>query len=622
MVEPRFDVVVVGAGHAGCEAASAAARMGASVAVVTLHHHTIAQMPCNPAIGGIGKGHLVAELDALGGLQGWAADRAGIQFKTLNSSRGPAVWGPRAQCDKERYSLIMRRVLLGLLSLTIIEGEVVGLLTDDGGVVGIRLADGRRLAASTTILTTGTFLGGVLHSGEQSQPGGRFGERPSIGLGAELAGLGLALRRFKTGTPPRLRRSSLDLDRLSVQEGDEAPRPFSWRSRKVQNRIVCWMTRTPERVQTIIEDNIHRSPLFMGVIEGVGPRYCPSIEDKIVHFPHHREHTVFLEPEGLTSDSVYVNGLSTSLPRDVQESVVHAVPGLERSEFLRYGYAVEYDMVVPGQVGVDLVCRAVPGLALAGQVLGTSGYEEAAALGFLAGVNAVLSGRGERTFVPTRQESYLGVLVDDLITREHEEPYRMFTSRAEHRLLLGVDSARERLMEYGVRIGLVREPAFHVERARWEARRRVRSTLVGAHLNPDRATRDEVRELVGIEFSTPTTWAKLLRRQEIDLDRAAEKMPELAALSGEDRRIVIGSLRYDGYLSRHRREIERIQRLREVEIPQELDPARIPGLSREVVEQLDRHRPTTLADAERLPGMTPAAVAILAGRLARRREHP
>ena len=612
-----FDVVVVGAGHAGCEAAAAAARMGASVAVVTMDRTTIAQMPCNPAIGGIGKGHLVAELDALGGLQGWAADRAGIQFKILNGSRGPAVWGPRAQCDKERYSEIMGRVLAGLRGLTIIEGEAVGLVSDDGGVTGVRLADETRVMGRTTILTTGTFLGGVLHSGEERKPGGRFGERPSIGLGAELAGLGLSLRRFKTGTPPRLARSSLDFDQLGVQRGDETPWPFSWRTRRVHNRVVCWMTRTPERVQTIIEDNIHRSPLFSGAIDGVGPRYCPSIEDKVVRFPHHREHTVFLEPEGLRSDSVYVNGLSTSLPHDVQEAVVHAVPGLEEAEFLRYGYAVEYDMVAPGQVAADLSCREVPGLVLAGQVLGTSGYEEAAALGFLAGVNAVLSGRGEQGFLPTRQEAYLGVLVDDLVTREHVEPYRMFTSRAEHRLLLGVDSARERLMGKGVKLGLVREEMFHVEQARWVARNLAREVLEDGRLNPDAATREVVRGIAGVELTTPTTWAGLLRRQDIDLDRVAAEVPGLAELSDEDRRTVVHSLRYHGYLARHQREIERVQRLREVKIPQGLEPGKVPGLSREIIEQLVRHRPVTLADAEGLPGMTPAAVAILAGRIAR-----
>ena len=612
-----FDLVVVGAGHAGCEAAAAGARMGARVAVVTLHHHTIAQMPCNPAMGGIGKGHLLTEIDALGGLQGWAADRAGIQFKTLNASRGPAVWGPRAQCDKDRYTEIMRRVLFGLRGLTVIEGEVNGLLTAARGVVGVRWAGGRRVRGATTILTTGTFLGGVLHSGDETKPGGRFGERPSIGLGAELVGLGLELRRFKTGTPPRLKRSSLDVERLEEQEGDREPRPFSWRTRGVRNRISCWVTRTPERVQSIIEENIHRSPLFSGLIEGVGPRYCPSIEDKVMRFPHHRSHTVFLEPEGLTTESVYVNGLSTSLPHDVQEEVVHAVPGLEGAVFLRHGYAVEYDMVAPGQVGTNLVSRTVPGLALAGQVLGTSGYEEAAALGFLAGVNAVLAGRGEGPFVPSRARSYLGVLVDDLVTRDHVEPYRMFTSRAEHRLLLGVDSARERLMGEGVRLGLVRAEVFHVEQRRWETREQVRTSLEETRLNPDRTTREAVLDGCGVELNAPTTWAQVLRRQDVDLERAGGNIPGLAALSAEDRRIVVGNLRYHGYLDRHRREAARVDRLREVEIPGDLDPRAVPGLSREVIEQLERHRPATLAEAERLPGMTPAATAILAGRLAR-----
>jgi tRNA uridine 5-carboxymethylaminomethyl modification enzyme len=596
--------------------------MGASVAVVTLHRETIAQMPCNPAMGGIGKGHLIAELDALGGVQGWAADRAGIQFKVLNASRGPAVWGPRAQCDKRRYTEIMRRLLAGLRGLTVVEDEVVGLLSGDGGVTGVRLAGGGRLRAGVTLLTTGTFLGGILHEGDRCRPGGRFGERPSVGLGAELEGLGLELRRFKTGTPPRLRRSSLDFHRLEVQAGDEAPRPFSHRTAGVRNRVVCWLTRTPAAVQTIIEDNLHRSPLFSGVIAGVGPRYCPSIEDKVVRFPHHREHTVFLEPEGLESESIYVNGLSTSLPADVQEAVVHAVPGLERAEFLRFGYAVEYDIVVPGEVGRDLVCRDIPGLALAGQVLGTSGYEEAAVLGFLAGVNAVLFRRGETPVMPGREEAYAGVLVDDLVTREHVEPYRMFTSRAEHRLLLGVDSARERLLATGVRLGLVREEMFHVEQRRWEARREVCAELEESSLNPDRKTRALLREAAGIELRTPSTWAGVLRRQDVDLERTVRALPVLAGLNEEDRRIVIGTLRYHGYLDRHRREADRVRRLRDIELPVAFDPTGVPGLSREIIEQIQQHHPRTLADAEGLPGMTPAAVAILAGLVARQMARP
>lgn len=614
----RADIAVVGAGHAGCEAAAAAARMGASVVLITLDRRTIAQMPCNPAIGGIGKGHLVAEIDALGGLQGWAADRAGIQFKTLNLSRGPAVWGPRAQCDKTAYARHIRRVVEGLPGLTMIEEEVTGLLVENERLRGVRLSGGTSLSAKAVILTTGTFLGGMLQTGEDRRPGGRHGERPSTGLGEELSRLGLELRRFKTGTPPRLERSSLDLDRLEVQDGDPEPRPFSWRTRGVVNRAVCWVSRTPPEVQEIIHENLDRAPLFSGAIEGVGPRYCPSIEDKVVRFPHHDRHTIFLEPEELDGNSIYVNGLSTSLPGDVQEAVVHAVPGLEKAEFLRYGYAVEYDVVAPQQVSANLECRDIPGLFLAGQLVGTSGYEEAAALGLLAGINAVRSLRGEDSFVPRRDRAYLGVLLDDICGRDHREPYRMFTSRAEHRLLLGVDSARERMMDEGRKLGLVSERAFHVEHERWGRRRRARVSLSETPLRPDLLTRKAVRAATGVEITAPTTWAKLLCRQDVDTEAVAASLPELAALEPVDRRIVVGLLRYEGYLVRQEREVARLDRLRNIAIPTGFDPAAVPGLSREIIEALERGRPQTLADAERLPGMTPAAMAIIAGRIAHR----
>jgi tRNA uridine 5-carboxymethylaminomethyl modification enzyme len=614
----RADVIVVGAGHAGCEAAAAVARMGRTAVVVTLDRETVAQMPCNPAIGGIGKGHMVAEIDALGGLQGWAADRAGIQFKTLNRSRGPAVWGPRAQCDKALYQRIMRRVVERLAGVTLIEGEVEGLDVGAGRVVGVILADGTRIRGRCVILTTGTFLGGLLHTGEEQRPGGRHGERPSTALGDTLAGLGLEMRRFKTGTPPRLARPTIAFDRLEVQPGDEEPRPFSWRTRNVRNRCVCWVTRTPTAVQDIIRQNVHRSPLLSGAIGGTGPRYCPSIEDKVVRFPHHEQHTVFLEPEGLDCDSIYVNGLSTSLPTDVQEAVVHSVPGLEGARFLRYGYAVEYDVVAPQQVAHNLECRTVPGLFLAGQLLGTSGYEEAAGLGLLAGVNAARAQAQEEPFVPAREEAYLGVMIDDVCGKDHREPYRMFTSRAEHRLLLGVDSARERLMGQGHRLGLVREAAFHVEQRRWHERRRAREALEKARLTPSAATRSTVLATAGIELSAPTTWATILRRQDVDAERVAGSLEALRDLDREDRRIVVGLLRYDGYLARQERERARLRRLRHVPIPTDLDLAGVAGLSREVAEALDRDRPQTLAEAERVPGMTPAALAILAGHLARR----
>ncbi len=611
------DIVVVGAGHAGCEAALAAARMGATVAVVTLHRETVAQMPCNPAMGGIGKGHLMMELDALGGVQAWATDRAGLQFRILNRSRGPAVWGPRAQCDKARYTTLMRRLLEGVGGIAVVEGEAVSLLAGEDGIRGVVLEDGRRIEGRHTILSTGTFLSGVLHTGEDRRPGGRFGEAPSRGLSACLEALGLRLLRFKTGTPPRLHRDSIDFSRLEVQAGDPEPRAFSWRSRGVANRVVCWMTRTPVEVQAIIQDNLDRSPLFSGVIEGTGPRYCPSIEDKVVRFPHHSEHTVFLEPEGLGTPSIYVNGLATSLPRDVQEAVVRSIPGLERAEFLRYGYAVEYDGVPATQVDRKLMVRGVEGLSLCGQILGTSGYEEAAALGFLAGVNAVLGLRGEEALVLGRGEAYMGVLVDDLITREQREPYRMLTSRAEHRLVLGIDSARERLMERGVGLGLVPRRVFHVEQCRWEARRRACEALESRRLTPNRETRRMVRARAGIELRRPATWAELLRRTDVDHAEVAGRLEVLRDLPGEDRDVVVARLRYAGYVARHHREIERLRRLRRARIPEALLEAEVPGLSREVRELLVRFRPRNLEEAESLPGMTPAALAILAGRLRR-----
>jgi tRNA uridine 5-carboxymethylaminomethyl modification enzyme len=414
-----------------------------------------------------------------------------------------------------------------------------------------------------------------------------------------------------------LDRATIDFESLEEQGGDPRPRAFSWRTRRVQNHCLCWLTRTPTAVRDIISENLHRSPLLSGEIEGIGPRYCPSIEDKVVRFPHHEHHTVFLEPEGIDSSSIYVNGLSTSLPADVQEAVVHAIPGLERAEFLRYGYAVEYDVVAPLQVKANLESARVRGLFLAGQLLGTSGYEEAAALGLLAGINAAQSLGGMAPYVPAREDAYLGVLVADICGRDHREPYRMFTSRAEHRLLLGVDSARERLMGRGWELGLVRDEAFHVERARWKRRQRARAELEGARLTPSHQTRAEVRNIAGIDLGAPTTWANILRRQDVDVDRVAAALVPLAELDDEDRRIVVGLLRYDGYLRRQERERQRFHNLREVEIPTDLDISTLPGLSREISEALRRDRPRTLADAEKVPGMTPAALAIVAGRLAR-----
>jgi len=613
----RSDLIVVGGGHAGIEAAAAAARMGCRVTLVTLSKKTIGQMPCNPAIGGIGKGHLVAEIDALGGVQGWAADRAGLQFRLLNASRGPAVWGPRAQCDKFHYSLLMRRLMEGLRGIDVLEGEAIRLLVESGRIRGVVLASGETVHAENVILTTGTFLDAVLHCGETRWAGGRLGEPPSRGLGEDLRGFGLELQHFKTGTPPRIERESIDFDRLEEQPGDREPRPFSWRSRAVRNRTNCWIARTPRVVQQIIMDNLHRSPLFSGKIHGVGPRYCPSIEDKVVRFPQHEEHTIFVEPEDLAGPSIYLNGVSTSLPKDVQDKIVRSIPGFRAARFLRYGYAVEYDMVRPGQVGVDLSVPGVPGLFLAGQILGTSGYEEAAALGLVAGINAVRRSRGEAPFRLGREEAYIGVLVDDLIGREHREPYRMFTSRAEHRLVLGVDSARERLMSRGVELGLVPERVFHVEHQRSLERRRLLNLLEETKINPTKENREVVADTLGVDFNSPTTLAGLLRRNDLKEDGAEVFLPELAVLKPTERRALLGRLRYRGYLERHERERQRIQRLREVKIPENLNFRQIPGLSNEVVELLETRRPVSLEEAEGLGGVTPAAIALIAGRISR-----
>jgi len=612
-------LIVVGAGHAGCEAALAAARLGVRVTVVTLDEKSIARMPCNPAVGGIGKGHLVAELDALGGVQGWATDRAGLQFKTLNASRGPAVWGPRAQCDIARYTMVMTRLLRGVGGIKVLVGEVSGLLVDDRRVNGVRMADGRQLNADAVVLTTGTFLGGLLHTGDKQRPGGRFGEKPSVGLGAELEGLGLELRRYKTGTPPRIHRDSLCFDRMREQLGDPVPRPFSWRTKNVRNRHACWITRTPRSVAEIIRENVHRAPLFSGAINGVGPRYCPSIEDKVVRFPHHEEHTVFVEPEGETTPSMYLNGLSTSLPKDVQEEVVRRTPGLENAVFLRYGYAVEYDVIAPSQTTHTLEVRGAPGLYVAGQLLGTSGYEEAAALGFIAGVNGVCGVRGEKPLRIGREQAYIGVLVDDITTREHREPYRMMTSRAEHRLVLGVDSARERLMTIGVDLGLVPHRAFHVEQCRWERRETARRNLLEERLLPNQETRHIIREIAGVDLGAVSSWARVLCRNDIDVESVSPRVPALQGLTAEDQAVVVARLRYEGYIQRHERERERIVRLRHIVVPAELALVDIPGLSREVIEVLQRYRPRTIAEAEGLPGVTPAAVAILVGWLTGRR---
>lgn len=607
MIE-HADIVVIGAGHAGAEAAWAAARMGADVVICTLSRATVGHMPCNPAIGGTAKGHLVREIDALGGLMGRAIDATGIQFKVLNASRGPAVWSPRAQADKREYGAWLRRTLEATPGIRWVTGRAGRLVTEGGRLCGLVLEDGREWRCQALVATTGTFLNGLVHVGAEQTPSGRAGEPASHEFAESLRAMGLTMGRLKTGTPPRLRRSSIDYvaaeqrGTFTAEWGDAEPVPFSHLNDTIERpRVACHVLHTTDTLHELVRSNIAQSPLYNGQIRGIGPRYCPSLEDKVMRFPHRERHQLFLEPEGLDVEEVYVNGLSTSLPELVQREMVRSLPGLEDAEILRYGYAVEYDFVQPTELTPALESRRLPGLFLAGQINGTSGYEEAAAQGLMAGINAARRCGRLPAFTLGRHEAYIGILIDDLVTKGCLEPYRMFTSRAEHRLLLRIDTADLRLTPHGHRIGLVDEGRW----VRFEERRS----------RYERNVAELRRVPVVMDGSRLPAW-EALKRPQCSLDALIEAGNVRLDLAGDTvRRLEVSGLettaRFEGYIRRQEAEVKRLQRDECRRIPAGFPFSGVPGLSREVVQRLESVSPETLGQALRIPGLTPAAVAVL-----------
>lgn len=589
-MELAYDIVVIGGGHAGCEAARAGARLGLRTAIITMNADLIAQMSCNPAIGGIAKGHLVREIDALGGVVGEVTDAVGIQFRLLNTSRGPAVWSPRAQCDKKQYRVRMKEVLEREPNLHIKQAEVAALIIEGGRARGVHLVDGRKIRCGAVIITTGTFLNGLAHIGEQRVSCGRNGEPPSQLLAEQVRNLGLGWTRLKTGTPPRLDARTIDWSRFEPQFGDADPVAFSFLTEKIDRpQIQCYLARTTAETARIVRESIARSPLYSGQIEGVGPRYCPSIEDKFVKFPDKESHQIFLEPEGLDTNEIYVNGMSTSMPIDVQSGMIASIPGLENAEMIRPGYAIEYDAVDARELDHRLEVRKLPGLFLAGQINGTSGYEEAAGQGLIAGINAAQTILGKPPLIIPRNQGYIGIMIDDLITKGTDEPYRMFTSRAEFRLHLRIDNADERLTPLAEEIGLASPQRRELFVRKREQKARLMEALSAGQMG------------------------SYLRRPEVRIGELSGWVA--GVLGGAAERGVLMTVetetKYAGYIDQQRRQIERLMGSNFQKIPGDLEFGRIPGISREVSERLTRVRPATLGQASRIPGVTPAAIAIL-----------